>query len=148
MHELSDFDQRLRLEIYRRFIAQGAAPRVAELVEWVGDGAVREALARMVEQHVLVLHETGEIWMAMPFSGIETGYRVHGEQGSWWANCAWDALGIPALLAADVDIEARCPVSDSMIELTVRDGRVAPQAGQLIHFALPAANWWDDIGFT
>jgi hypothetical protein len=33
--------------------------------------------------------------MLNPFSAVETPHRVEAGGRSWFANCAWDALGIP-----------------------------------------------------
>ena len=38
---------------------------------------------------------------------METDYRVSSGGRTWWANCAWDALAIPAALTVDARIEAK-----------------------------------------
>src|SRR5688572_24108196 len=40
--------------------------------------------------------DTLSIRMANPFSGIPTDFRVHANGKTYYANCAWDMLGIPA----------------------------------------------------
>ena len=51
--------------------------------------------------HWLLDQDTQRIRMAFPLSAVATSYRVHVQGQSLWANCAWDSLGIPAMLDAD-----------------------------------------------
>ncbi len=44
--------------------------------------------------------------MAWPFSGVETLFQVSVSDKTYFANCAWDSLGIPAALHTDAEIEA------------------------------------------
>src|SRR4249919_3381112 len=87
------------------------------------------------------------IRMAPPFSGVETSFRVKVQDNVYYANCAWDALGIAAALQADAKIEASDGYSGEPIMLEVRNGQPVPQSC-VIHFAVPAAHWWDDILYT
>jgi hypothetical protein len=86
--------------------------------------------------------------MAMPFSALPTPYRVTAGSASWWANCAWDALGIPAMLHQNATIHSRCPISGQPLTLSVVAGQLEQGASGRVHFAVPAARWWDDIGYT
>ena len=56
--------------------------------------------------------------MANPFSGVETPFKVHANGKSYFANCAWDTLGIPAALHVDAEIEAACAQSGEPIRLS------------------------------
>jgi hypothetical protein len=86
--------------------------------------------------------------MLHPFSAVPTPHRVVSAGRSWYANCAWDALGIPAALHADGDVESACADCGEPVRLTVRDGELVGGADLLVHFVVPARRWWDDIGFT
>jgi Alkylmercury lyase len=98
-------------------------------------------LARLAEQHVVVLDDAGRIRMAHPFAAAPGGARVDAGGARWWGNCAWDGLGIVAALGLrDAD------VSSGQIVLRVRAGRLLDDA--LFHVALPARAWWDDIAYT
>jgi len=144
------FDRRVRLTTYRHFVDSGAAPTPAELAAPLATTAeaVQEAWARLAAEHVLALQPgTGALWMAMPFSAVPTGFRVHAAGRSWWANCAWDALGIPAMLGVPARIDATCGDCTDPMVIETGDGGPARGAG-VVHFAVPARNWWDDIGFT
>jgi len=102
--------------------------------------------------------ETLTIRMANPFSGIATDFKVHANGKTYFANCAWDMLGIPAALHTDAVIEAVCTESNESVKLEIKDGRIAPVAvlgdgdaassKLLVHFPLPFARWYDDLVFT
>ena len=102
-------------------------------------------------RHALFLRpETLTIRMANPFSGIPTDFRVHTNGKTYFANCAWDMLGIPAALSlrSDVLIEAVCAESNESVQLEIRDGEIISRELLKIHFPLPFARWYDDLLFT
>jgi hypothetical protein len=139
-------DWAVRAVIYERVAATGRAPDTAEIAGWV-DGAdeAHAVLRRLHDGHLLVLDDDGEILMALPFSAVPTAHRVVGSR-SWWANCAWDSLAIPAALGVDADIEAEWMDTGEPVGLRVLDGRLeGDQDGGFVHFLRPAARWWDDI---
>ena len=86
--------------------------------------------------------------MLNPFSAVETPHRVESGGRPWFANCAWDALGIPAALHADGRVRSGCPDCGELLELEVRDGVLARGAGAARPLRRPRPQWWDDIGFT
>lgn len=105
-------------------------------------------MERLHAAHAIVLDaHTREPWMALPFSAVPTPFQVEGAGRSWFANCAWDAFGIPLLLGVDAVITTRCQDCDGPIVYRVEDGRLADAHG-VVHFAVPASKWWDNIGFT
>lgn len=102
----------------------------------------------MHRHHVLVLDRwTREIRMAMPFSTVPTAFRTEIGDRTWWANCAWDALGIVAMLDADATVRTRCPATDEILRVSVRAGRVV-DARPVLYFPLPACQWWEEVEFT
>jgi hypothetical protein len=103
---------------------------------------------RLAADRALVLEpRTRALWMAMPFSAIPTDFRVRTGPIEAYANCAWDALGIPALLGRDGAIETTDPISGDRLAVSVQDGRLT-RTDLVVHVAVPAAAWWEDIGFT
>jgi hypothetical protein len=62
--------------------------------------------------------------MAWPFSAIPTDFKVHANGKTYFANCAWDMLGIPAALHTDAVIEAVCTESHEKVRLEIKDGHV------------------------
>jgi len=92
-----------------------------------------------------VLEEDGEsIRMAPPWSGIPTQHRVLSGGVSHYANCAWDALGIPAALHAPATVDSRCEQSLEPLRIEVTPAGPAP-VPCIVHFAVPAARWWENI---
>jgi hypothetical protein len=85
---------------------------------------------------------------------VAIAFRVQVGDRSYYANCIWDALGIPAMLAgagrsADARIETQCTDCSAPLGLAVDAGRLTTDvAGTVAHFAVPAARWWADIVFT
>ena len=135
-------DLELRNLVYRRFVELGRAPTLEELAT---DEA---ALRRLHDAHWLVLEpDRPEIRMMNPFSAVPTQHRVEADGRSWFANCAWDAFGIPAALGVDGHISSSCPDCCEAIEIDVIGGRPEPATG-VFHVLVPARHWWDDIVFT
>lgn len=91
--------------------------------------------------------ETFTIRMANPFSGIPTDFKVHANGKTYYANCAWDMLGVSATFHSDAVIEAVCTESNDPVQLEVRNGEIAT-SNLLAHFPLPFARWYDDLRFT
>ena len=150
----AEFDAAVRRVVYEQLVATGAAPDAGTLAASLATSAqsVREALERLAAARVLVLQpDTRALWMAMPLSAVPTGFRVRTSRGDRWANCAWDALGIPAMLHEPARIETTCFDCGDELALEVgTEGVIVREAGEgpVIHFAVPARHWWDDIGFT
>ena len=148
---MDELDLRIRNEIYSSFVRTGTAPAPTETAAALGLAVdeVTAAWRRLHNAHALVLEPDGtEIRMLNPFSAVETTYRVEAGGCSWFANCAWDALGIPGALHGNGRIESACPDCAEPLELEVREDELVRGAELLVHFVVPARRWWDDIGFT
>ena len=104
--------------IFAAFAETGRPPEVQD----------RATLRALAERHVVVLDDDERILMAHPFAAHRRGTRVEAGGRSWWGNCAWDAYGIVAALGLD--------------------GATIEPDGTLFHVAVPAREWWADIGFT
>jgi Alkylmercury lyase len=135
-------DLELRNHVYRRFVELGRAPTLEEL------GTDEASLRRLHDAHWLVLEpDRPEIRMANPFSAVTTPHRVEAGGRSWFANCGWDAFGIPAALGVHGHISSSCPDCGEAIEIDVVGRRPQP-ATDVFHVLVPARHWWDDIVFT
>jgi hypothetical protein len=140
----------LRTYIYDVLIDRGTPPTIAEIAERfrVAPALVREKIANLKIGKTLIPHPvTGEVWMAGPFAASPTAYRVVGARTSWFANCAWDMLGIPILLGETMRVLTRCAHCDVKVEFDVAPDQ-PPQRDEIVHFLVPAARWYEDIGFT
>jgi len=148
---VDELDLRIRNHLYETFVeeqrAQTAAATGAAL--GLGEDDVAAAYRRLHDAHAIVLHPgTTELRMLNPFSVAETPHRVEAGGRSWFANCAWDALGIPGALHTDGVVHSECPDCGEPIELEVRGGELVRGDDLLVHFVVPARRWWEDIAFT
>lgn len=142
-------EDRLRAFIYRHFLTKGGPPTLAEMAAQLSHPLrdIRAALQRLAQTHAFVTQENGELWRAAPFSAIPTPFPVEVGKDSWYGNCIWDALGIPAMLHKDGRVLASCGCCNYAMPLTIKNGSLQQKEGT-IHIAVPARQWYDDIVFT
>jgi hypothetical protein len=145
-----DFDTQVKTAIYRWVAETTKVPTAAELAGALREATdeIRDAYRRLFGKRVLFLEPDGEtIRMAPPLSGVETQHRVLVGGRLYFANCSWDALGIPAALHAEGEVFSRCEQTLEPIHLRVT--REGPDPEPVVaHFAVPAARWWADLVYT
>ena len=145
-----DFDTNIRLAVYQHFARTAQAPALRHVAAQsaCSEQEVRSAYARLRANRVLLLEADGEtIRMAPPFSGVPTPHTVEVGQQTYFANCAWDAFGIPAALHQPAVVHSSCAQSSTPLHLHV--GHEGPEPGPwLFHCQVPAARWWVDLVFT
>ncbi len=120
----------VRAFVYNHFADTTHAPSVDETAHHfnINVEEAGELYKELHNRHAFFLEpETLTIRMANPFSGIPTDFKVHANGKTYFANCAWDMLGIPAALHCDAVIEAVCTESNEMVQLEIRDGQVYAQ---------------------
>ena len=150
---LSERDWQLRLYIYQFLVEHTRPPTASESAGAFGmsEDDAREAYQRLHDAHTLFLEPgTSDVRMANPLSAIATPYRVTVNGRTLFANCAWDSLGIPAMLSADATIEAVYAGpdgSDTPAHYAIVDGALRGDDG-IIHFPLPFRRWYDDLIHT
>ena len=140
----------LRIHIYDVLLDRGLPPRLSELARDfnVTERDARDAIAALkIGKTVQPHRRTGEIWMAGPFASEKTDYTVAGRKTTWFANCAWDMLGIPMIAREWVSIDTRCGESGETIRLSA-DQDSPSRENLVVHFLVPARRWYDDLGFT
>ena len=140
----------IRAFVYRHFADMTHAPSVDETAARFALTHEEAAFAYQAlnNLHALFLNPgTLDILMANPFSNIETPFRVHADGKTYFANCAWDSLGVPAALHSDADVGATCSHSGGPITLRVRAGEVSA-SDVLVHFLVPFNRWYDDLIHT
>lgn len=144
------FDKVVRSYVYDYVIGEGLPPAIAETSAALSRSSdeIRASFQRLADGHILVLQKgSGEILMANPFSAVPTPFLVKVDDRSYYGNCIWDGMGIPAMLKQDATIEASCGCCSTAMSLKVTNGSLEEAQG-LAHFAIPAAHWWDDIVFN
>ena len=151
-------DAKVRRQVYEFFLKEGRAPAVRELAASLGSSTtdVRAAFERLAEEHKIVLQpDSRELLMAAPLSAVPTSFlvEVEGRSSPLFANCVWDALGIPAMLHRDGSLPASrivtaCGCCGERLLLRTEGERLEAPASSVCHFALPARRWWDNIVFT
>lgn len=143
-------DRDVRLKIYRFFVDQVRAPVPTEIARGLKapQVEVEASLRRLHDAHVLVLAPgTPYVWMANPFSALPTPFSAQVDDRTWFGNCIWDALGIVAMLGGTGAVTTSCPDCSEVMKVSVENGKL-PSGEGVVHYAIPAAHWWDDIGFN
>jgi hypothetical protein len=140
----------VRLFVFRQAADTARVPQPREIAAALGrpQSEVEEALRQLAAGKVLILAPNdGNIWAANPFCAVPSPFRVEASGKTYWGICIWDALGIVATLGADAVIRAVCGDCGEPMLLEIKDGRLTRSEG-IIHFAVPAHHWWDNIGYT
>lgn len=143
-------DRAVRLHVLQQAAETARVPKPDEIAVALGrpQSEVEESLHRLAARRLLVLAPgTANVWVAPPFCAVPTDFRVRAEGRTYWAICIWDALGIPAALDVDATITARCGDCGEELGLEVRGGALVRGEG-MVHFAVPAIRWWDNIAFA
>lgn len=145
---LDDTDWDIRLFVYREFASSGIPPTV-DAISQRFDMSVSDAkgaLQRLHVSHALFLRPgSQEILMANPLSAVATDYQVAVGERLLFANCAWDSLGIPAMLGEDAIIDLRHPLNRELVQFSVKKTKLVPGDGGIVHFAKPFRNWYDNL---
>ena len=145
---MNSFERLVRVSVIQTFRDFSRVPSLAEIASALGtpEFAVSSALHALAGEHRLVLVPGSDsVWMAHPFSAVESDFIVRIGDRRWYANCAWDGLSILALLG-DGTLDTHSPGTGKAIRFEVADSRVIGEG--LVHFLVPARAFWDDIGFT
>lgn len=143
-------DRAVRLFVFERFVETALPPSVAETAEALAI-PLADATAtydRLASNHVLVLEPgTQEIRMANPLSAVPTAFPVSVGGKRYYGACAWDAFGVVAMLGGTGAIHSSCGCCGETLTLEIDRLQLRPVEA-VVHFAVPAAQWWDDIVFT
>ncbi|MCA1592823.1 MAG: alkylmercury lyase family protein [Acidobacteria bacterium] len=144
------FDKVVRHYVYDYVMREGLPPTIAEASSALSHSSdeVKSSFRRLADGHILVLQKSSDqILMANPFSAVPTPFLVKAGGRSYYGNCIWDVMGIPATLKHDAVIEASCGCCSTAMNLKITNGSLEGARG-IVHFAIPAAHWWDDIVFN
>ena len=148
--DLEALTRDVRIYIFSQAAETARVPQPPQIADALRrpQAEIQEAVKHLAASKVLILAPNdGNIWAANPFCAVPSGFRVVAGGKTYWGICIWDALGIPAALGKDAVISAPCGDCGEPMTLEVRDGRLVRSEG-VIHFAVAAHHWWDNIGFT
>jgi len=149
-HTPPDLMWQVRAFIYRTFAETTQPPDIQATANHfhLSREEVEAVYGELDRLHAFFLEpDTLDIRIANPFSAIPTDFVVEANGKRYWANCGWDALGIPAALHADARINAACAYSGEPITFHVQNGQLAPTSA-VVHFVVPFARWYEDMIFT
>ena len=147
---IETFAGHVRLHVFQTAADTARVPQPREIAVALhrSEEEVVGALRHLAQGKVLILApNSANIWAANPFCAVPSGFRVHAAGKSYWGICIWDALGICAALDADALVTAFCGDCSATLRLEVRKRELVRSEG-IVHFAIPAHHWWDNIGFT
>jgi hypothetical protein len=154
MTQTSDASEALtrevRLFVFRQAADTARVPQPPEIAAALGrpQAEVEQVLRQLAAGKVLILApNVGNIWAANPFCAVPSPFRVETRRKTYWGICIWDALGVVAALGTDAVIRASCGDCSEPMLLEIKAGRLTRSKG-IIHFAVPAHHWWDNIGYT
>src|SRR5256885_783682 len=149
----------LRVFVYDTIARRGRPPASSEIGAHFGitpddaRGAVADA---QLGKEMFPDPHTGEISIAGPIAGAPTPHRVYANGVTWFANSAWDMLGVAAMFMTEVTIETRCTDCGEPVKFVLDPlsfpafhfvkGSLDDKA--IVHFHMPARHWQDDIAKT
>ena len=150
MTTTDELDRHVRLHLFGDFVARGRPPTPGETAAALDRrvAEVEDAYRRLAEGRVIVLAPgTPFVWMANPLSAVPTPFEVEVGGRRYFGSCAWDALGIPAMLSTAGTVRTTCADCGEPVTLVVDPDDGPDDLRGLLHFTVPARHWWDDIGF-
>jgi hypothetical protein len=123
---LAAHHRRVHRALLEAVLQTGRVPSASVLADQLGATAeaIRASLRVLAAADYLGLDVGGRVTCLYPFSVTPTPQTVLVEGAPRFAMCAIDALGIPAMLDRELDIEGRCAVCDAAIMLRVRPGAI------------------------
>jgi len=140
----------VRLFVFGQAGDTARVPQPPEIAAALGlaQAEVEHAVRQLAAGKVLILAPNdGNIWAANPFCAVPSPFRVETRGKTYWGICIWDALGVVAALGTDAVIRASCGDCSEPMPLEIKAGKLTRSEG-IIHFAVPAHHWWDNIGYT
>lgn len=146
----ASFAREVRLYVFREAADTARVPQPSQIAAALDrpQAEVEQALKQLAAEKVLILAPNdGNIWAANPFCAVPSPFRVDARGKTYRGICIWDALGIVAALDADAVIRTVCGDCSEPMSLEIAAGQLERSEG-VIHFAVPAHHWWDNIGFT
>ena len=143
-------DDRVRRLVYDATLRTGTPPSIDALSASTSVSAaeLRQSLERLALARVFVLQPASvELLMVPPFSAVPTPFHVTYDRTAAYANCVWDAIGVPVMAGSAAVVRTACGCCGEGMTFEVRPD-VALAGDGVVHFAVPARRWWENIVFT
>jgi hypothetical protein len=123
---LEDRTRRLHRTLIETVLKTGSVPALSALADQLSTSqeAVQEGLQDLVAADYLAVNTDGHVICLYPLSVTPTPHVVIVNGVRRFAMCSIDALGMPAMLDQELDLEGHCAVCDAPIALRVRPGAV------------------------
>ena len=109
---------------------------------------VEHSLQALQDYHGVVLHPNcSDIWAIHPFSNAPTSFNVSCKDKSWWANCAWCALGVAAILKKSLRITTTLCGESKQVVIDINNGELS-RDDLYVHFPIAMTKAWDNVIYT
>ena len=148
--DLEALTRDVRIYIFSQAAETARVPQPPQIADALRrpQAEIQEAVKHLAASKVLILAPNdGNIWAANPFCAVPSPFRVDARGKTYRGICIYDALGIVAALDTDAVIRAACGDCSEPMSLEIAAGKLT-RSEAIIHFAVPAHHWWDNIGFT
>ncbi|OQE34795.1 hypothetical protein PENCOP_c015G05373 [Penicillium coprophilum] len=161
---MDDTTRNVRYELFQFYLRECRPPTVDELAKASSLPCVEipPVLQQLEDSHHIVLYKHQScaptpVAMAHPFSHLPTPFVVSQGERSWWANCAWCAFGLAAMLSPlKTTVSVRSGSIGKEMQFNIENDKitcVSPQ-GEVdtndccVHFSVPPTTWWRDVRFA
>jgi len=141
-----------RYFVYQTFVKTGHAPLLEDFMQryQVSRDAAKKIVEDLHQNHkILKIPNTHCIMMSWPFSNIPTPHRakIEGQDITYYANCAWDIMGIHCALQKPVLAISSCHQTGKRITFQLDHGKVQnlDPSSVVIAFALPYEDWYHNL---
>lgn len=144
------FENQVRLELYAAFVKEGVAPSAGSLAHHLARSPeeIHAAFESLAAGKVIVLQpQSREVLMANPLCAVATPYQVEAGGKNFFSACVWDGLGVIAMLGDSGVVRSSCACCGEAMLVRIDNGSPVDPNG-IIHFAVPAKRWWENIVFT
>lgn len=137
---LSAVEQRVRISAFRA-LYQGKTPSASDLAEDINIGVsdIDAAIAALIDVGLMTVDETGFVTGSHGMSILPSDHRVIFDIGERFVWCAVDAVGIPAAMRIDAQVESRCFHCSEPVGLTIRRGEPQAPASEILRIGLGTA---------
>ncbi|KAJ5787188.1 hypothetical protein N7457_002178 [Penicillium paradoxum] len=161
---MDDITRNVRYELFQFYLRECRPPTNDELAKASGIDAAEVSLIlqKLEDAHHIICYRhkscsPTSIAMAHPFSHLPTPFIVSEGSRRWWANCAWCAFGLAAMLApAKTTVSVRSGSIGTEMQFVIEGDEIkciAPE-GEIntddcyVHFSVPPSTWWRDVRFA